>query len=81
MYLIATRKVDELGRIVLPMELRKRYQMGPDTAVNIGVNSSGQIVLQRSNPYCRICGKEDDLMKFKEKDAYICACCAREIVI
>ena len=47
MKLIATRKIDELGRILLPMEIRKRYQLEADTALDICVDDSGQIVLQR----------------------------------
>ena len=51
MALFATRKIDELGRIVIPKELRKKYQIDTGTAVDICADTNGQIVLRKSEPF------------------------------
>ena len=45
------RKVDHLGRIVLPKELRETMNISPDDGVEIFVKDD-QIVLQKVNPSC-----------------------------
>ena len=79
MKLIATRKIDELGRILLPMEIRKRYQLEADTALDICVDDSGQIVLQRQMPFCKICGETERLVEIAKKNVYICDNCKSAI--
>ena len=79
MKLIATRRMDELGRIVLPMEVRKRFQIEPDNALDICVDDSGKIVLQKSLPSCKICGEENEVMEIAGKDIFICASCRQSI--
>ena len=78
MDLIATRRLDELGRVTLPMEVRKKLQLEPDTAVRIYFDGE-KIVLQKAEPSCKICGKESDLTKIAGKDAFICAACRQSI--
>lgn len=42
------RKVDELGRIVLPVELRRSLKIKEGTPLEIGVDEAGRIILNKS---------------------------------
>lgn len=42
------RKVDELGRIVLPVELRRSLKIKEGTPLEIGVDEAGRIILKKS---------------------------------
>jgi transcriptional pleiotropic regulator of transition state genes len=70
------RKVDQLGRIVLPKSLRKRYRMNEGDPVEILV-SGDQILLERFRPKCVFCGEMDDVLEYKEK--HICKGCLDEM--
>ena len=54
MKLIATRKTDELGRIVLPAEIRTRLGAEAGTLLNI-YEDSDRVIIERSKPYCKLC--------------------------
>lgn len=69
------RKVDHLGRIVLPKELRDLLDIQPHDGVEIFVNNSS-IVLQKYNPCCVLCGNMEKLFYFREK--IICKMCVEE---
>jgi transcriptional pleiotropic regulator of transition state genes len=70
------RKVDQLGRIVLPKSLRKRYQMNEGDPIEILVQGD-QILLERYRPRCVFCMSMDEVSEFK--DRYICGNCLREM--
>ncbi|AJS59645.1 AbrB/MazE/SpoVT family DNA-binding domain-containing protein [Paenibacillus sp. IHBB 10380] len=70
------RKVDQLGRIVLPKSLRKRYQMNEGDPVEILVQGE-HIILERYRPKCVFCGSIEEVSDFK--DRYICAPCLSEM--
>ncbi|WP_426455157.1 AbrB/MazE/SpoVT family DNA-binding domain-containing protein [Paenibacillus sp. S-38] len=70
------RKVDQLGRIVLPKSLRKRYQMNEGDPVEILV-SGDHIILERYRPRCVFCGSMEQVSDFKER--HICAECLGEM--
>lgn len=70
------RKVDELGRIVIPIELRKTLNIATKDALEI-FTSEDTIILRKYNPLCYICGSSDDLIYFKEKR--ICSGCISDI--
>lgn len=70
------RKVDQLGRIVLPKSLRKRYQMNEGDPVEILVQGD-HIILERYRPRCVFCGSIDDVREFKER--YLCSACITEM--
>lgn len=70
------RKVDQLGRIVLPKSLRKRYQMNEGDPVEILVQGD-HIILERYRPRCVFCSSMEDIVDFKEKQ--ICSECLREM--
>ncbi len=70
------RQLDKLGRIVLPMELRKTFEISEGDKLEIYVES-GKIILSKYNPSCIFCQSEDNIIEYKEKN--ICAQCASEI--
>lgn len=66
------RKVDELGRIVLPIETRKRLGLGPKDPVEIFVEKD-RVILKKYEPSCIFCGNSDDIVMYKEKR--VCKSC------
>lgn len=70
------RKVDELGRIVLPIELRKILGIEPRDSLEIFVDG-GTIMLSKYEPQCIFCGKSENVEKFHEKS--VCTECMHEI--
>jgi transcriptional pleiotropic regulator of transition state genes len=70
------RKVDQLGRIVLPKSLRKRYLMNEGDPVEILVQGD-HIILERYRPKCVFCGNMDEVSEFK--DRHICGVCLSEM--
>ncbi|MCQ6558646.1 AbrB/MazE/SpoVT family DNA-binding domain-containing protein [Paenibacillus mendelii] len=71
------RKVDQLGRIVLPKSLRKRYQMNEGDPVEILVQGD-HIILERYRPRCVFCGSMEEVREFKER--HLCSVCVTEMV-
>lgn len=70
------RKVDELGRIVLPIELRRTLDIVEKDALEIYVDESA-IVLKKYQPACIFCGNAKDIIHFKGKN--ICPGCMEEL--
>jgi len=70
------RKVDQLGRIVLPKSLRKRYQMNEGDPVEILVQGD-HIILERYRPKCVFCGNMEQVSEFR--DRHICGVCLAEM--
>ncbi|MCD1260984.1 AbrB/MazE/SpoVT family DNA-binding domain-containing protein [Paenibacillus athensensis] len=70
------RKVDQLGRIVLPKSLRKRYQMNEGDPVEILVQGD-HIILERYRPKCVFCGNMEQVSEFRER--HICGVCLAEM--
>lgn len=71
-----TRKVDELGRIVIPMELRNKLGIAEKDPLEIFVDGSS-IILKKYNPNCIFCGNSKDLLTFN--DNLICTKCQSKI--
>lgn len=70
------RKVDELGRIVLPSELRK--SIGLDVKDSLEIYISGDtVILKKYLPACIFCGEANEIIKFKNKN--ICHDCLKKI--
>ncbi len=70
------RKVDELGRVVLPIELRRTLDIAEKDALEIYVEEN-MIMLRKYEPCCIFCGDAKDIMVFKGKN--ICHNCANEM--
>ena len=68
------RKVDELGRIVLPIELRRTLDIAERDALEIYVDED-RIILKKYMPACLFCGNARDIVDYKGKN--ICPDCIR----
>lgn len=71
-----TRAIDELGRIVLPMELRKTMDINSKDKLEIYVDGD-KIVLTKHQVTCSFCGSNKDVIDFKDK--CICKNCIKEL--
>jgi transcriptional pleiotropic regulator of transition state genes len=60
------RKVDQLGRIVIPKELRDTLGIDQKSPLEI-FTSEDTIILGKYEPKCTICGNSKGTRKFKEK--------------
>ena len=69
------RKVDELGRIVLPIELRRTLDIAEKDPLEIYVDGTA-IVLKKYQPSCIFCGESKKVVELKDKK--ICQKCLRE---
>lgn len=70
------RKVDELGRVVLPVEMRRVLDIEERDAVEISMEDD-KIVLRKHENSCVFCGSVEDLKPFKGKD--ICGTCVQNL--
>ena len=70
------RKVDELGRIVLPIEMRRTLDIGEKDALEIYVEGSS-VILKKYKPSCVFCDATKDITVFKGKT--ICPKCMNEL--
>lgn len=70
------RQLDTLGRIVLPIELRRTIGIGPKDMIEIFVEGSS-VILRKYEPDCLFCGGSRDLTPYKDK--MICARCLTEL--
>lgn len=70
------RKIDTLGRIVLPIELRRHMNIATGDDVEIFVDG-GKIVLEKYDPTCIFCGSKDNLSDYEEK--CVCKACIEKL--
>jgi transcriptional pleiotropic regulator of transition state genes len=71
------RKVDELGRVVIPVELRRNLGIAQKDPMEIYVDHE-KIILKKYEPACIFCGNADDVMQFHGKN--ICQACSKLMV-
>ena len=54
------RKVDQLGRVVLPLDVRENFSIGEQSALELLVDEErGQIILQAVSKQCLKCGSDE----------------------
>ncbi|HHD2753258.1 TPA: AbrB/MazE/SpoVT family DNA-binding domain-containing protein [Clostridium perfringens] len=70
------RKLDQLGRIVLPKELRKTMNLNEKDSLGIYVDGD-QIILKKYDPACIFCGDARDVTNYKGKN--VCEKCLEEM--
>ena len=70
------RRVDELGRIVLPIELRRTLDIKERDSLEIFVEGAS-VVLKKYRPTCIFCDSARDIAVFKGKN--ICPKCLRDL--
>ena len=66
------RRVDDLGRVVIPVELRNKFDISEKDPMEVFVDGS-TIVLKKFEPNCIFCGSSRKLVEYKEK--LVCSKC------
>jgi len=70
------RQLDSLGRIVLPIELRRTLEINTKDMLEIFVEGSS-VILRKYEPNCHFCGSSHNLISYKEN--LICRHCLKEL--
>ena len=70
------RKLDQLGRIVLPKELRDEFEIHRDTPVEI-FTEGRDIILRKYQPGCVFCGSVKDVIRYKDQN--VCEMCVKAL--
>ena len=70
------RKVDDLGRIVLPVELRRAFDIREGDLLDVGTEDE-RIVLTKRQSACTFCGTTENLRAYKERR--VCEHCVDEL--
>ena len=70
------RRMDELGRVVIPIEIRNQFNIVEKDPIEIYVDGSS-IVLKKFEPNCIFCGNTKNLLEYHGK--LICKDCSKKI--
>ena len=70
------RKVDGLGRVVIPIELRRTLGIDIQDALEIYVDGES-VVLKKYHPNCIFCNSTDDLIIYRGKS--VCGVCIKDM--
>jgi transcriptional pleiotropic regulator of transition state genes len=70
------RKIDDLGRMVIPIELRKTMNINKKDPMEIFVDGD-KIILKKYEPACIFCGSADDIIEYEGRT--ICGSCKEKI--
>lgn len=70
------RRVDDLGRVVIPIELRRTLRIHEKDPMEIFVDGD-KIVLKKHDPACVFCGKAENIKNFRDKN--VCFECVVEM--
>ena len=71
-----SRPIDELGRIVIPKEIRNALDMRPKDEIEIYIED-GNMIMRKAKPECVLCGNGEELSSFSGK--YICSDCLKKL--
>jgi len=69
--------VNNIGRVVIPASLRRKFDICGDSAIEIFVKD-GSIHLQKIAPACALCHSKIKLRTFKNK--HVCSRCLDELI-
>jgi len=72
------RRVDELGRVVIPIEIRNKFGIDEKDQIEIFVDGAN-IVLKKFEPNCIFCNNSRNLFEYKGK--LICRKCSSKIAV
>ena len=70
------RKMDNLGRVVIPKELRKIMDIPVKSPLEVFVDGD-KIIFTKYNPGCTICGNMEEVLEWKNKN--VCKDCLTEM--
>jgi transcriptional pleiotropic regulator of transition state genes len=71
------RKIDDLGRIVIPAETRRMFNIREGDHLTISIEGSA-IVLRKVDSTCIFCGTTDQVMAYRDKG--VCTPCRNQLV-
>lgn len=72
------RKLDALGRIVLPKSLRKQLNINEGDSIEMFIDNDGNVVLDKYVPRCTFCDSvSEDMVEYKGR--HICRNCLKEM--
>ena len=70
------RKLDDLGRIVIPKEIRKRHEISEGDFVTI-IDGGSHVIVKKYRNGCIFCGSEEDISEYN--NLYVCRKCRRSL--
>ena len=70
------RPVDNLGRVVIPMEIRSTLNINAKDSLQI-FTEGDKIILKKYAPACLFCGSEKDTVCFEDKK--VCKKCLKKL--
>jgi len=71
------RPVDDLGRVVIPKEIRTSLEYREGQPLEFFVQENGDVVLRKYERGCTFCGNAEGVKEFKQK--LVCAACVAEM--
>lgn len=77
MKFVCARQVDDLGRVVIPIEVYRLLGVRRGTKIDIS-HDDGTVVLEVHRARCYVCGLEHDMRQFKGK--HVCSSCLAEMI-
>ncbi len=70
------RKIDELGRVVIPKSVREILDIPNESPLEIFIDED-RIVLQKYQPSCIFCDSVDNILFFNKKR--VCEACLKKL--
>ncbi|PNQ80778.1 AbrB/MazE/SpoVT family DNA-binding domain-containing protein [Paenibacillus sp. F4] len=74
---LMARNLDSLGRIVIPIEIRRRLGINKDTPMEFFITEDSIIMCRVGNESCLLCGETKQLIQ--HKNSYVCIYCANSL--
>lgn len=71
------RAMDQLGRIVIPKELRRTMHLVEGQEIEI-FTEGDSIILSPNRKHCMVCGSEEERILKKKNNICICSQCIKE---
>jgi len=72
------RRMDRLGRVVVPADMRKALGLRDGDLVAVRLEDD-RIVLSKVGARCALCGRGDDLLEVYTHEKHVCRDCVREL--
>ena len=75
------RQLDEIGRIVIPADIRETLGWGVGTTLEVEINDSAakSVILKEIAPHCSLCRKKSANLEKIEK-GYMCPDCLMKVI-
>ena len=73
------RKVDDLGRIVIPKDIRNKLNIPVGTRLEVYATDDGKVVMEKIDNECVVCGASEVTL-VKCKDIFLCTDCVDDIL-